>query len=150
MTGLTHQFLGFDVLNRKATIYNGGDLKFNTTTTGTVGAAVVSVLSDPASSRNQSLRISDFFVTQNEVLAVLEAEIGSKFAVTAVDIDRLKEERSLALTRGEWTLGNIYDVVKACIFGSKSSARWGEDDDSKTLGLPKKDLKEEIKKALDL
>jgi hypothetical protein len=52
------------------------------------------------------------------------------------------------LARGEINEYNIYSMVKAHIWGKESSARWGEEDDSVAVGLPKKDLREEIKKVL--
>lgn len=141
-------FLGFDIPNKKATIYSGGNARINTTTLGTIGASLVALLSNPAPYKNKFVRISDFHVSQNEILAILEAETGSKFAIEEVDINKLKEDSGRGLAAGEWTEANIYGVVKGSIFGTGSSANWGHDDDTESLGLPKKDLRTEIKKIL--
>ena len=64
-------------------------------------------------------------------------------------MQQLAEQCSAGLARGEFTEANIYGLVQAAIFAAKgSSARWPEDDESAFLGLPKRDLKEEIKKVL--
>jgi hypothetical protein len=145
---LTTQFLGFDIPNRKATIYSGGNAKVNTTTVDSIARAVAAILSDPPTFKNKAVRIHDFFVTQNEILAILEEETGFKFTVKEVDIEELARTASAGLARGEISEYNIYSMVKAHIWGKESSSRWGEEDDSVTLGLITKDLREEIKKVL--
>ena len=140
--------MGFDVPNKKATLYSGGNQKINTSTLQTIGASIAALLSNPAPYKNRFIRISDFYVSQNEILAILEAETGSKFAITEEDINKAKEEADRGLAAGEWNEKNIYTVVKGAIFGSNSSASWGEVDDTESLGVPKKDLKAEIKKLL--
>ena len=108
----------------------------------------MSVLSTPDRFKDKHVRISDFQVSQNEVLAVLEAETGSKFTVQQVDAEKLKEDSYAGLGRGEFTQANIFGTVQGAVFGQKSSARWGRTDDTESLGIPKKDLTEEIRKLL--
>ena len=108
----------------------------------------MSALSTPEKFKNKHLRVSDFQVSQNQILAVLEAETGSKFTVQNVDADKLKEDSYAGLGRGEFTQTNIFGAVQAAVFGQKSSARWGRGDDTESLGIPKKDLTEEIRKVL--
>jgi len=147
--GLTnYQFLGFDIPSKKVNIYNGGNEPFNATTLGSIGDAVVSVFSNPEKFKNKHIRISDFYVSQNEILAILEAETGSKFTVQTIDAEKLKEDTNAGLGRGEFTLVNIFGAIQASVFGQKSSARWGRGDDTESVGIPKKDLTEEIRKVL--
>jgi hypothetical protein len=146
--GITHLFLGFDLKNKKATLFNGGTQRINTTTLEHVGQTVVSVLSSPDSTKNKHVRVHDFNVSQKEILAILEEETSSKYTVEDVAVDTLAQEAAAKLKAGEVTEANIYAIVKSTIFGSASSAAWGEEDDSQALGLPKKDLREEIKKLL--
>lgn len=110
----------------------------------------MSVLSTPEKFKNQYLRISDFYVSQNEILAILEAETRSKFTTQNTDVDKLREDGYAALGRGESSpaiiRGAARGVVLAAVFGKKSSARWGLDDDTESLHIPRKDLTEEIRK----
>jgi hypothetical protein len=107
------------------------------------------VLSNPSAFKNKAVRMHDFLVTQKEILAVLEEESGSKYEVEEIDADEMLKQGFEAIERGEFNEGSVYKVVKGSIFGTgESPARWEEDDDSVALGLPKKNLTEEIKKVL--
>lgn len=145
---VNHQFLGFDIPNKKVTLYNGGTDPFNSTTLESIGAAVVSILSTPEKFKNKPIRISDFFNSQKEVLNIIEAETGSTFEVTEVDIDKIQADTEAALRKGEWTQPNIFGAITASVFATKAASKWGTTDDTLSLGLPKKDLKTEIKKVL--
>jgi hypothetical protein len=113
-----------------------------------IAQAVVSIISDPITFKNRPLRIHDFFVSQNEILSILEEETGTKFEVEEVDLDGLVKKAAERLAQGEVTEENIYTVIKGHVLGESSSAQWGEDDDSVLAGLTKKDLRTEIKKLL--
>jgi hypothetical protein len=64
-------------------------------------------------------------------------------------VPQLVEQCNAGLARGEFTEANIYGLVQAAVFGAETArARWPEDDDSVLLGLPKRDIKVEIKKVL--
>jgi len=146
--GLVHQFLGFDLKDKKATIFDGGANLFHTTTLASIGQSVVGVLSHASATENKPVRVHDFFVTQREILAILEAELGP-FTIQDVVVPQLVEQCNAGLARGEFTNANIYGLVQAAAFGAEdSSARWPEDDDSALLGLAKRDIKEEVKKVL--
>ena len=67
-----------------------------------------------------------------------------------LDIDALAKEATAKLQAGEVNNYNIYTIAKAAAFGSSSSIAWGVEDDSRALGLRKKDLREEIKKVLQV
>lgn len=109
---------------------------------------MVGVLSQPSATENKTIRVHDFFVTQRDILVILEAELGP-FTVQDVPVPQWIEQCSAGLARGEFTDTNIYGLVQAAIFCAEgSSSRWPEDDDSVFLGLPKRDIKVEIKKVL--
>jgi hypothetical protein len=120
----------------------------NTTTLDTIAQTVVRVLSNLDAYKNQSVRVHDFFVSQSEILAILEQETGEKFTIENADIGELLKKCGEGLAKGEYTFENIFGVVKGNVWGEESSARWGEEDDTVAVGVPKKDLREEIKKVL--
>lgn len=140
--------MGFDIPNKKVTLYGGGINPFNSTTVESIGASVVSVLSTPEKFKNKTIRISDFYASQKEILSIIEAETGSKFEVKEVDVDKVQADSEAALRRGEWSESNVFSLLSAAVFATKSTTRWGATDDTPSLGLPKKDLKTEIKKVL--
>lgn len=94
------------------------------------------------------VRIHDFFVTQRQILDILEAEVGQSFEVTKIDSGELEAKAGAALGRGEFTEENFFGVLRSYIFGKNSSAAWGEVDDTVALGVKPKDLKTEIVKVL--
>ncbi|KIM21337.1 hypothetical protein M408DRAFT_304873 [Serendipita vermifera MAFF 305830] len=147
--GLTHQFLGFDIPNKKVTIYNGGTRLFNATTLESIATAIVSVLSSPEQYKNRDLRISDFHISQKDILSILEAETNSKFEVAQeVDADKLQETSQANLRKGDWSFPNVFGALVGSVFALDAASHWGESDDTPGLGIPKKDLREEIKKVL--
>jgi len=147
-TELTTPFFFLDLKAKKATLFDGGANPFHTTTLASVAQSVVGVLTHPSATENKAVRIHDFFITQRDVLSMLEAELGP-FTVQDVAVRELADRASAGLACGEVTEANIYALVQTATFGMEgSSACWPEDDDSAFLGLPKRDLKAEIKKVL--
>ena len=137
-----------DLKNKKATIFDGGNHLFHTTTLASIGQSVVGVLSNPAATENKPVRVHDFFVTQKDILAILEAELGP-FTEQAIVLSQLVEHCNAGLARGEFTEANVYGLLQAACYGAEGAiCRWPEDDDSVLLGLPKRDMKEEVKKVL--
>jgi hypothetical protein len=74
-------YFGIDVPDRKATLYSGGNTRFNTTNMSTVGRAVASLLTSPITSQsgaslsdyeNGYVYISSFLTTQREILAACQ------------------------------------------------------------------------------
>ena len=137
-----------DLKNKKATLFDGGDHLFHTTTLASVGQSVVGVLSHPAATENKPVRVHDFFVTQKDILAILEAELGP-FTKQDIVVPQLIEQCNASIARGEFNQANIYGLLQSAAFGAEGSiCRWPKDDDSVLLGLPKLDMKEEVKKVL--
>jgi len=146
--GLVHGILGFDLKNKKVSLFDGGNHLFHTTTVDSIAQSVIGVLSHPAATENKPVRVHDFFVTQRDVLAILEAELGP-FTVQDIAIPQLLEQSNAGFARGEITQANMYGLLQSNIFGAEgSSCRWPEADDSALLGLTKRDIKEEVKKVL--
>lgn len=149
--GLVTQFLGFDLQNKKAFLYNGGTLRWHSTTIASIGDAVVGILSSPDTTRNRYLRVHDFHVNQLDILFILEEETRTKWTIVDIDIDVLAREAITRIQAGEITEDNIYTIFKAATFGKSSApAAWGSEDDSRALGLQRKDLREEIRRFLQI
>ncbi|CAG8705320.1 12634_t:CDS:2, partial [Acaulospora colombiana] len=142
------QFTGMDIPNKTATIFNGGNAKANLTNQDSVVHAILYILSDLSILKNQDLLIHDFFVSQNEILEVLEQETDSKWTIKDVDAEALLKESQAGLDKGDFSFNNVCSVLKVYAWGKESSSRWGDDDDSALLKLPKRDMRDEIKKVL--
>lgn len=70
-------FYGFDLTNKKATLYDQGQSSFDTTTLSTVGTAVANLLSHPEKYVNEYVYISSFTTSQAEMLAALKKASGT-------------------------------------------------------------------------
>lgn len=100
---------GFDLVQRKATIYDTGNNLACWTPLPVVASAVVNMLRSPNPKiLNRAVFICGVKdVTQNAILAALESEIGKgeeegRFTVEHVPLEPIKEAAIKALERGEW------------------------------------------------
>jgi len=143
---LTIGFLGIDLVNKKAVLLNDGNLKINVTNLSSIAETVVTVLSKPDLVKNRLALIHDMFISQNDVLKVVEEELGAKFEVTYVNTEDLRRESEAGLAAGDPAA--VYGLIKAMAWGPDSPSAWGVDDDSKVLGNTPKDLREEVVKVI--
>lgn len=74
-------FLGFDILAKRATIYDSGDRRFTTSTLALVASAVVGVLLNPEQTANKYVYVGSFTTSQNEILAALRSITGDGWTV---------------------------------------------------------------------
>ncbi|KAF2438370.1 NAD(P)-binding protein [Karstenula rhodostoma CBS 690.94] len=95
---------GFDVKNKAARIYGTGANPLYWTPLPTIGTAVANILRNPSPALNRGIYISPFApgtLTQNSLLAALEAVLDTKFAVTHVDVAAINLNAKAALERGD-------------------------------------------------
>ncbi|CAG7853428.1 SubName: Full=Related to oxidoreductase CipA-like, putative-Aspergillus flavus NRRL3357 {ECO:0000313/EMBL:CCA73168.1} [Serendipita indica DSM 11827] len=140
--------LGFNLKAKTVLFYDNGDRKFHTTTVASVCQAIISLLAHPDKFVNQIVHIHDFFVTQRELLDLVEQETGSKFETSTVDAEALAARAVEGLQRGEFTQDNVLGAIRTSIFREEGNARWDVNDDSAELGLGGVSLVEEIRKLI--
>lgn len=139
---------GIDYEAKKATLFDEGTQKFNTTSRASIARAIVGVLRSPDESANKTVYIHDFYTTQRAILDIVESEIGTKLETTSMNLEEVGKESLKALARGERNPQNVFGGLRWAVWGKEASADWDENDDSERLGLEKKDLREEIKKKM--
>jgi len=147
-TALKIGFFGIDLLNKKALLLNDGNLKLNLTSLSSTAGAIVTILSNPNLIKNRCALIHDLFISQNDVLKVVEEELGAKFEVSYLSTNNLQRQSEAALAAGDSTA--VFGLIKAAAWGPDSPCAWGVDDDSMTLGHPPKDLREEVVKVMTM
>ena len=125
-----YKFLKIDLKNKTATLIDDGTTKLDLTTVDSIVDAIISIISDPEAFKNRTLLIHDFFASQRDVLQVAEQVLGTKFEISHIDSETLEKETEEP------------PLIQAAMIGKTSTAGWGEDDDSKALGLKKKDIAE--------
>ncbi|KAK2037469.1 NmrA-like family protein [Colletotrichum somersetense] len=127
-------------LDRKAIdVIDGGNIKASVATLPRVGEAVVRILDLGVTevTRNKTLFIQSFCITQNELLQSLEKTTGSRWTVNKVESKSFIEEHKKKADAGD--VEAIEDLVFAV---GQLDANWTERDGfaMKTLGLEDEDL----------
>jgi hypothetical protein len=139
---------GIDYEAKKATLFDEGTQKFNTTSHISVVRAMVSILRSPDEYANKTVYIHDFNTTQRAVLDIVESEIGTKLETTSMNLEEVGKKSLEALERGDRNQQNVFGGIRWAVWGKEAAADWDENDDSERLGLEKKDLRTEIKKKM--
>lgn len=145
--GLEVGFLGFNISDKTATIWDSGDAPFSTSNPSTIGNGLVALLSKELdASANKYVYIASHTVSQNQILAGLERVTGEKFAVTKVDSKKSIEENRAKLAKHDHSA--ILGLIQAAAYGDDglgdftkvAGGLWNE-----KLGLAKEDLDENLK-----
>ncbi|KAK4694010.1 hypothetical protein P7C71_g3492, partial [Lecanoromycetidae sp. Uapishka_2] len=142
---------GFNIAARKATIYGAGTNLACWTPLPIVARAAVTMLENPEKILNRPIFISGVRdVTQNNIMAALEAELGVKFEVEHVNVKKIKEEAMKALGRGE---------PKLALRGLTLNSQFNEEDgfadfwdkvENETVGVEAVDVREAVREYLQL
>lgn len=149
--GLKVGFLGFDLANRKANIFDGGHAQFHVTNVATIGQAVVATLSTPdrfERTKNQYVRVASHKLSQLEILAALERVTGKTWTVTDMDSEPLVKDAREKLASGAGGFEDAYALVRALFFSKVSLGLLGDDLWNEELGLPEEDLDAGLKAIL--
>ncbi|KLO92208.1 oxidoreductase CipA-like [Fusarium fujikuroi] len=157
-------FMGFDIDNRKATLFDDGEAKINTSTLaqfGRAAAAIASLKEIPdneadeslsvAQFRNRPVYLSSFYVSQKDILksiqrvtSTTDADWGVKYESSSGRIENGK-----ALGRS----GNIMGLVQAYysfIFSPEGQKLKTQDRlHNELLGLPEEDLDAVVKDCVE-
>ncbi|KAJ4341911.1 hypothetical protein N0V95_007096 [Ascochyta clinopodiicola] len=115
--GLQYAYIA-DVLNRSATLYDGGSLPLSMTRLSTVAKAVVGVLRNPKDTENRCLRIHDGRLSKRELVSALQETTGKEgWTVQESDSVAVQAKSDKALSEGvfdEWVwLGYITRASQA-------------------------------------
>lgn len=113
--GLKSGFIGFNIAEKKAIIYDGGSRPFSTTNIAEVGTAVFGALSHPEETKNRNIYVHSAAVKQRDILAIYERLTGSKWETEHKDTAKLEEAANLRLAQGDSS--TIYHLVYRGIFG---------------------------------
>jgi len=137
--GLPIGFLGFNLKDKKAKIYDGGDVVVNSITTSKLGQAIALVLLKPKPYLNRSLQLTTLKYTQNELLRILEDKTSSKY-----EIENASTEGTIAfgeeLAKSDPQIGG-YVIIGASLYDDKESLgpRYTRKD-AEELGLEEDDV----------
>lgn len=147
--GLAFAIYG-DLKTHTATLWDGGNTKFSTTSLPSVGAAVVGVLKNPEATRNKYLRIADTTVTQRELLDIVKSVDGVEWTTTQGDTASTYQAGLAEFQKPEPNfMFGIMAQLYRMIFGEGFATDWSDKMDNEVVGLPKNGLtQEEVKEVV--
>ncbi|KAJ3172362.1 hypothetical protein HDU87_007866 [Geranomyces variabilis] len=145
-------FSGYNLADKTATIYDDGNRRVSSTTLKTIGLAVARTPQTLTATANKYLYIHSFAVSQNEVLAALQAVTNATFAVTTRTTATAQKEGAEKLARGD-IMGGYLDLIMAAVCSAGTGNDFEREVDGGTanavLGLPASEsLEQAIKEAL--
>lgn len=155
-------WFGFDIKNRKVTLYDEGTTKINTTTWDLCGKAVASLLSLPISGsdgkpalgewKNDAITISSFLISQRDMLNSLNRALGTSdqdWTITKQPAEERFQQGMQQLQEGN-RLGFAQAMYARLFFGDSGNYETGYELDNERLDLSKEDLDEATKRAVDM
>ncbi len=149
MTGLRKGVAGFNIHERKATIYGTGKNIACWTPLPVVATAMVNALRNPIPTLNCAVFICGVRdLTQNSIMAALEAVIGAKFDEDYVDVERLRQEALEALERGEPQKAMRGLTLNAQFNENDSAANFWDKVDNSVLGITALDVKDAVREYM--
>jgi len=144
-------FEGFDIPARKAKIYGSGNNLSCWTPLPTIASAVVNMLRNPDVILNRGIFISGVRdLTQNAILAALEAETGDKFEVEHIDLEQIKEKALAALAKGEYKQATMGLTINSNFNEEDSAANFWDKVENEHVGIRAVTAQEAVKAAMIL
>lgn len=138
--------LGFNIPERKATIFDSGNEIWSATSLPFIGRAVAAVLLHEEETKNRFIDVVEFQTSQNQVLAALEDALDVKFTVTRADTAETERTGHEKLAKGD--PGSFLDFLRVWAFrDGRNDAVPDEETANKLLGLPEPshDVREAIR-----
>ncbi|KAF5013231.1 hypothetical protein FDECE_745 [Fusarium decemcellulare] len=152
--GLEVGFLGFDVQNYKASLFDDGTVVFGATNMHTIGHALFSLLSSPsnyASSENKYIHIVSHITCQKEILDVLEKVTGRAWEKTSVNGKQLLQTSLDKFHKDDPTA--FPGLIQAMTWGKLGHKGLGDFTNetlfNEELGLPREDLEVDVIAVLE-
>ncbi|RMD44675.1 hypothetical protein DV735_g258, partial [Chaetothyriales sp. CBS 134920] len=135
--GLKHGFF-LNPAAHTATVYNGGDVAFSTTTLASIGRAVVGVVAHLDETRNRAVYVQDALVTQNQLIGYAKEVDGKEWDITHKTTDQTRAEAFEALKSGPApeNLGPILvSFIFSSVFGQGYGGNFSAHLDNDLLGI---------------
>ncbi|KAI0805489.1 NmrA-like family protein [Xylaria sp. FL0064] len=146
--GMTHEFLGMHVKEQRFVFWEDGTGYFSCTTEENTVAALLQALKVPEETKNTTIFLSDFAITQKQLLDALERIQGVKYKTETIDSEKLIAEKQEAEKRGDGS------AILALVETGFAAGRFGGHLEkegvimNKKLGLPETTLDEALTDGL--
>ncbi|MCJ1303939.1 hypothetical protein MMC08_006750 [Hypocenomyce scalaris] len=147
--GLQTGFLGFNIADSTATIYDSGEQAGSVTNMSTIGMAIARILSKPEETANQYLYIASHTTSQNAILAAFEKVTGKKWTVHESTTGAAMQEGAEKISRGD--LSGFGKLILAATYGKGCGNKFDTDQTlaNGLLGLPEESLEGDIRDVVE-
>ncbi|UKZ74708.1 hypothetical protein TrVFT333_002378 [Trichoderma virens FT-333] len=150
---MAHDFLGMHIGERRFVFWDDGEGYFSCTTEENSAQGLVNALLTAGTDRdvwkNTNVYLSDFAITQKQLLEAIERIQGVKYTTESIDGYKFIEEKQAAVAAGNATA--TFDLIETGFVTGRYGGhleKEGEIQNDK-LGLPKQTLDEVVKAALE-
>lgn len=146
--GIATGFMGIDIKEHKATVWDDGNHKFSSTPRENVAKGVLGVLRNPEITANKHVYISSFEISLNDIVSTLEKAQGVKYDVskTTTDEEIAKGKAALAsgnfMAAGKLLLAAVYNPGYGNNFADEVEL-WND-----RLGVPREKLEDVVAQIL--
>jgi uncharacterized protein YbjT (DUF2867 family) len=145
--GFDHGFLGFDIKNRAAVLYDEGKNLVSGTTLPTVAKAVVGTLRNPQLTQNKRIYVADASFTQQQALALFEKYTNTKWTVKNVVAANERKQAEENLAKGN--IGAAFvGYILSFAYGGNPGANFEGKSINKAIGVPTVPLEQIVKEAV--
>lgn len=144
-------FAGFDIPARTAKIYGSGNNLACWTPIHDIAFAAVNMLRNPDTVLNRAIFVSGVRdLTQNAILAALEAETGSRFEVEYIDLNPIKESALVALANRDYRQATRGLTLNSNFNEEESKANFWDMVENDLVGINAVTVQEAVRTAIAL
>lgn len=146
----THEFLGMHIAQKRFVLWDDGEGLFSTTTEENTALAVVNSLTKKwEETKNQVVWLSDFAVSQKQLLGAIERFTGEEFKTEVIDSESLIREKQAAVAAGD--IGATYSLIETGFVTGRYGGHLEKEGKmmNDLLELPKRSLDEVVKTAVE-
>ncbi|KAA8908373.1 hypothetical protein FN846DRAFT_945658 [Sphaerosporella brunnea] len=129
--GIKVGFLGVNVKEKSAKLYDGGERYFSTSLLSDVAKAVVGVLKHPEETKNKMIYVYSARLKQKVLVAAYEKALGIKLEVTEVSTEALEKASYDKIAKGD--LQGFTDQIVRALLGEGYGGDFGLYEDSNEL-----------------
>lgn len=146
--GFENGFIGFDVANHAATLYDDGKHLISGTTLDHIGKAVAAILRHPELTLNKRIYVADATFTQQQALSLLEKYTKSKWTVKNVATTNLIQQAAESIAKGDMRRAGFSQLL-ALYFGGHGASDFENKTSNKALGLETSSLEDVIREVVE-
>lgn len=146
----THEFLGMHIAERKFVFWDDGEGLFSTTTEENTALAVVNALTKKwEETANKVVWLSDFAVSQKQLLEAVERFTGERFKTEVIDSESFIREKQAAAAAGDG--GATYALIETGFVTGKYGGHLEKEGEimNDLLELPKQSFDDVMQAAVE-